>query len=145
MLQVGGVQDAMMVALPPAVDALAPPLLVTLTDAGSEELQVNGAVIVMPRVSRTVGVMVFEVVVEDVTVSAIDCTGQVMKYIGTLWALPMVAKIEVRPGTAAVAWTCPGSKPAAVVLSVATFVNWVCQLKIPTVEVMSAPWLYAVA
>src|ERR1700674_849625 len=113
----------MMVALPPAVDALAPPLLVTLTDAGSEELQVKGAVIIVPRVSRTVGMMVFEVLVADVTVSVIDCTGQVVKYTGTLFALPMVAKMEVRPGTAAVAWICPGSKPTAVVLSVATFEN----------------------
>jgi hypothetical protein len=113
----------MIVALPPFADAVAPPLLLTLTEPGSEELQVNGAVMVAPRVSSTVGVMVFEVLVEDVTVSTIDCTGQVVKYAGTLLVLPIVAKMEVRPGTLAVAWTCPGSKPLAVVLSVATFVN----------------------
>jgi hypothetical protein len=136
----------MMVAPPPVEDPVAPPLLVTLTDAGSEELQVNGTpVIVVPRVSRTVGVMVFEVLVEVVTASVIDCTAQVVKFSGTLFAVPMVAKMGVRPGIFAVTWTCPGSKPVAVVLSVATVGTRVCQLKIPTVEVMSMPRLYAVA
>ena len=145
-MQVGGVQDAIMVAPPPVVDAVAPPLLLTLTEAASEELQVSGTpVIVVPRVSRTVGAIVFEVLLEDVTASAIDCTAQVVKLTGTLLALPMEAKIGVRPGAFAVAWTCPGSKPVTVVLSVATFANRVCQVKIPTVEVMSVPRLYAVA
>ena len=79
-LQVGGVQDAMMLAPPPAEDPLAPPLLLTLIDPGSEELQVKGIpVMVVPRVSTIVGVMVFEVLVEDVTASVIDCTGQAVK------------------------------------------------------------------
>jgi hypothetical protein len=101
MLQVGGVQAAIMVALPPPEDAVAPPLL-TLTDPASEELQVNGAVIVAPRVSRTVGVMVLVVLVAEVTASEIDCTGQVVKYTGKLIVFPIVAKMGVRPGTLAV-------------------------------------------
>ena len=101
-LQVGGVQEAMIVALPPPEDAVAPPLLFTLTNAGWEELQVKGAVTVVPRVSRTVGVMVSELLVAEVTASEIDCTAQVVKYTGKLFALPMLAKMEVRPGTLAV-------------------------------------------
>ena len=77
--------------------------------------------------------MVFELLVEVVTVSVIDCTGQVVKFSGTLVTLPMVAKRGVRPGTLAVTWTCPWSKPMAVVLSVATLGIRVCQLKTPTV------------
>ena len=69
-LQVGGVQEAMMVAPPPAVDPVAPPLLLTVTDPVSEELQVSGTpVICVPRESNTVGVMVFEVLVDVVTAS----------------------------------------------------------------------------
>jgi hypothetical protein len=135
-----------MVAPPPADVPVAAPELLTLTAAGSEELQVSGIpVIVVPRVSRTVGVIVLEVLPETVTASVIDCTGQVVKFIGTPLTLPMEAKSGVMPGTVAVACTCPWSKPVAVVFSVATPVIRVCQVKIPTVEVMSAPWLYAVA
>lgn len=66
----GGVQEAMMLAPPPLVDPVAPPLLLTLTDPGSEELQVNGTpTICVPRESNTVGVMVFEVLVDVVTAS----------------------------------------------------------------------------
>ena len=70
MLQVGGVQDAMMVAPPPADDPVAAPVLLTFIDAGSEELQVSGTpVMVVPTESMTVGVIVFDVLLEDVTVS----------------------------------------------------------------------------
>lgn len=145
-MQVGGVQDATMVAPPPVAEPDAPPALLTLTDPASEELQVNGTpVIVVRRVSRIVGVMVFEVLVEAVTASVIDWTAQVVKFSGTLLTLPMVANRGVRPGTFAVACTCPWNKPVAVVLSVATFVSRVCQVKTPTVEVMFTPRLYAVA
>ena len=79
-LHVGGVQDAMIEAPPPLADPLAPPALVTLTEPGSEELQVNGTpVMVVPRVSIIVGVIVLEVLVEVETASVIDCTGQVVK------------------------------------------------------------------
>ena len=103
-LQVGGVQDAMMVDVPEVVAAVTPPVLPTVADAGWDELQVSGTpLIVWPTLSRTVGVTVLEVPVEEVTVSAIDCTGQAVKDVGTLLAVPMVAKIVVRPGTLAVA------------------------------------------
>ena len=79
-LQVGGVQEAMMLAPPPLEDPVAAPALLTLTEPGSEELQVNGTpAICTPRLSKTVGVMVFEVLLEDVTASVIDCTGQAVK------------------------------------------------------------------
>ena len=129
----------------PAVDPAAPPRVETLTEADWDELQVSGIpVMVAPNVSMTVGVMVFEVLVAVVTVSVIDCTGHVVKFRGTLVALPMVAKRGVRPGTLAVSWTCPWSK-TAVVLSVATAGIRVCQLKTPTVLVMSTPRLNAFA
>ena len=122
-LQVGGVQEAMMEALPPLADPDAPPLLLTLTDPGFEELQVNGTpVISVPRVSKTVGVMVFEVLLAVVTASVIDWTGQVVKAIGRLLTVPIVANREVRPGTLAVTSTCPGSRAGAVEFSVATLV-----------------------
>ena len=89
-LQVGGVQEAMMEAPPPLAAPDAPPLLLTLTDPGLEELQVNGTpAISVPRVSKTVGVMVLEVLVEVVTASVIDWTGQVVKAIGRLLTVPM--------------------------------------------------------
>ena len=145
-MQLGGVQDAMMVDAPPAAAAVAAPLLFTVADAGWDELQVRGTfVIVWPAVSMTVGVIVLEVPVELVTAREIDCTAHAVKYVGTLLLLPTVAKMEVRPGTVAVAWTCPGSRPGAVVLRVATVVGTNSQLKTPTVEVMSVLLLYAVA
>ena len=89
--------------MPPVVAAVTPPLLLTVADAGSDELQVSGTPsIVWPTVSTTVGVTVLEVPVEEVTVSVIDCTAQVAKYVGTLLAVPMVAKMDVTPGTLAV-------------------------------------------
>jgi hypothetical protein len=104
MLQEGGVQDAMIVEVPPAAAPVTPPLLLTVAEAVSDELQVNGtSLIVWPAVSTTVGVIVLDVPVEEVTVSAMDCTAQVVKGVGTLLALPMVAKTDVRPGTLAVA------------------------------------------
>ena len=145
-MQVGGVHEAMMVAPPPLEDAVAPPALLTLTDPAWEELQVKGTpVISVPRVSKIVGVMVFEVAVEVVTESVIDCTGQVVKYIGRLLAVPMVANRGVRPGTFAVTSTCPGSRLGTVESSVATLGTRLCQVKTPTVGVMSMPLLYAVA
>ena len=68
-----------------------------------------------------------------------------VKYIGTLLTLPIVANREVRPGTVAVTCTCPGSRVGTVEFSVATLVARVCQVKTPTVEVMSTPLLNAVA
>ena len=80
-------------------------LPVTLIAAGFEELHVKGtSLIVVPRLSITVAVMVFEVAVLAVTASVIDWTGQVMKANGTLFTLLTLAKIEVTPGTLAV--TC---------------------------------------
>jgi hypothetical protein len=94
----------MMVEVPPVAAAVTPPLLLTVAEVGSEELQVSGtSLIVLPTLSTTVGVTVFEVLVEFVTVSSIECTAHVGKYVGTLLAVPMVAKMEVRPGTLAIA------------------------------------------
>ena len=66
-LQVGGVQEATILAPPPADVPVATPVLLTLTDPGSDELQVSGTpAIVVPTESMTVGVIVLEVLVEDV-------------------------------------------------------------------------------
>ena len=143
-------QDEIMEAPPglPA-DPLAVPILplvvllllpVALIAAGFEELHVRGTpVMVVPRLSITVAVMVFEVAVLAVTASVIDWTGQVMKVNGTLFTLLTLAKIEVTPGTLAVTCAWPGSSPVAVVLSFTTFAASACQVNGPTVEVMSNP------
>ena len=116
-------QEAIIVEAPPVDDPVAVPVVDTLTAPGLEELQVKGnPVIVLPRESTMVGVIVVEVLVAAVTVSVIDCTGQVVKLIGTLLTLPMVAKIEVRPGAFAVTSSCPGARIGSDALSVATFV-----------------------
>jgi hypothetical protein len=90
MLQVGGVQEAITVP-PPACAVVTPPLVLTVTVAGLDELHVNGKpVMVFPWVSVTVAVIAFEVpcvtftvlVALPVTSSAIDCTGQVLKSSG---------------------------------------------------------------
>ena len=79
MLHVGGVHEAMTVAPPPELEALATPLVLTLTDADWDELQVSGmpltfvvVLMTLPTVSVTVGTIVLEVLVEPVTCSAID-------------------------------------------------------------------------
>jgi hypothetical protein len=135
-----------MVAAPPLEAPVATPAALTLTEPELEELQVNGIpVICNPRVSKMVGTIVLEVLEDVVTAREIDCTGQVVKYIGTLFTLPIVAKRGVMPGVLAVASTCPGSKRLSAVVSVATFATRVCQMKTPTVEVISTPLLNAVA
>jgi hypothetical protein len=147
MLHVGGVHEATIVAAPPE-DPVAAPELVTVTEPGCEELQVRGApVIVVPRLSVTVGVIVIELLPLFVTARAIDWTGQVVKVAGTLLAAPMLAKIGVVPGVMAVTRACPSSSPGAVtvVVSVATPRFTGCHVNTPTVEVISAPRLYALA
>jgi hypothetical protein len=84
------------------------------------------------------------------TVSVIDWTGQVMKLTGTLFTLLMLAKMEVIPGVTAVACIWPGNNPLTGLLRVtalgmATVVFRVCQVKVPTVAVMSVPRLKAEA
>jgi hypothetical protein len=134
-----------MVAPPPVEDPVATPAL-TLTEPELDELHVSGIpVICNPSVSKMVGVIVLEVLDAVVTASVIDCTGQVVKYIGTLLMLPIAAKRGVRPGVLAVTSTWPGSKRLSAVVSVATLATRVCQVKTPTVEVISTPSLYAVA
>jgi hypothetical protein len=79
-LQVGGVQEAMIVDAPDVVDAVIRPVLLTVADAVSDELQVSGVpLMVVPTVSMMVGTTVLEVLVAAVTVSVIVCTGQVVK------------------------------------------------------------------
>ena len=135
-------QDAIIVAVPPVAVPLAPPALLTVTDAASEELQVSGIpVMVVPRLSITVGVMVFELLVEVVTSRVIDCTGQVVKLSGMLVTLPMVANRGERPGILAVTCICPWSKALSEVFSVATLGFRSCHSNTPTVEVTSTPRL----
>jgi hypothetical protein len=84
------------------------------------------------------------------TVSVIDCTGQVMKLTGTLFTPLMLAKMEVIPGVPAVACIWPGNNPVTgllrvTALGVATALFRACQVKVPTVAVMSVPRLKAAA
>lgn len=150
----------MMAAPPPAADAVARPLLLTLTEAGWEELQVNGTEVLepeymmtLPSVSVTVGTMLSEVFVAFVTASEIAWTGQDVKFTGILVALPIAANTGLTPGVTAVASTWFSEtlftmllRPAAVLLSVSTEGLTACQLNCPTVEVISVvPPLYALA
>src|SRR5450755_1095340 len=168
MLQLGGVQVAMIEAPPPAVCAVAVmPTLVpvaqfvppTPIESGLDEHQVKKLPLMgTPRVSVTVAVMVWEPALGTVTVllpalstvRVIDCTAQVVKVNGVLVVPSTLAKMVVVPGTLAVACVCPGSIPlmgatAVAVLSVTTLALTACQVTAPTVEVMSAPWLKTVA
>ena len=84
------------------------------------------------------------------TVSAIDCTGQVMKSRGWLVTLLLLANSEVIPGVCAVTLNLSGHKSGhrrAVVAtaSVATSELTDCQVNGPTLAVMSRPRLKAVA
>src|SRR5208282_3018053 len=119
-LQVGGVQEPITVPAPPPAVALADPF-VAVTEAGSDELQVKRTpVIVLPKVSTTVGVMNSELALALVTYSEIDSTAQVVKFTGMLVVFPTGAKMGVTPGTVAVTWTWPSCKTVGVVLKEAT-------------------------
>ena len=161
-MQFGGVQAAMIAAPPPEEEAVAaedvalPRLqfaLLVLTEPGSEEHQVRKLpLMTFPRVSRTVAVMLVllpratETVFPPRFVGArvMDWTRQVLKGIGALDTPSTVTKIGLVPGTFAVAVAWPGSNPftglvgvAAVMLT--TLLLTACQVKGPTVEVMSKP------
>jgi hypothetical protein len=147
MLQVGGVHEAMTVAPPGLAPETAP--LATVTDAGREDVQVNGTpVMVVPLVSTTTAVKVFDpdpLKASELTgvlplSRVICCTGQVVKVTGTLVVPPTDTNTGLVPGVFAVTWTCPGKSPAAVVLSPPTFAVNICQVGLlPTVEEISAP------
>src|SRR5215470_20058607 len=107
MLQVGGVQDAITLA-PPTPGVLTAPLLLTVADAGLDDDHVRGApVIGMPATSVTVAPIVLLAPLTSTTwliaallstVSSIDCTAQVLKRSGALFAPPTLATIGVTPG-----------------------------------------------
>ena len=97
-MQVGGVQDATIVAAVPGVDPVATPEVVTEIDAGAEELQVSGtvtcdagAIMMFPAMSVTVGAKVCEVDVASINCIWMDSTRQVVKSTGGLFAVPMAA------------------------------------------------------
>jgi hypothetical protein len=153
-LQVGGTQDA--VTTPPAgCTAVSEPTLVTETEAGVEAIQVSGGLVsVTPCVSTTVAVIatdapfcrVTELLLCPVMESVMDCTAHVLNDTGVLEAPPAVAKIWTSPGALAVACTCVGDSPLAEEFRVTTPAAPM-ELHVigPTVEVMSAPLLRAVA
>jgi hypothetical protein len=146
-----------MVDAEPGSEAVATPLVETATEAGAEELQVNGTatcdpgdITMFPAVSVTVGVIVSDVLVASVICSAIDSTAQVVKFTGTLFAVPIAAYTGVMPGTWAVACTWFKDSPLTMLcspktplLKSATPRFTCCQLNWPTVEVISVPWLKA--
>ena len=113
MLHVGGVHEAVTLTPPAcALDMVTVPALLTLPIAKFEELQVRGTpVMVLPRMSVTVGVMVLLdpavtlklVVLPPAIVSEIELTGHDMKSIGMPFTLPALAKICASPGSFAVA------------------------------------------
>ena len=104
-------QEAITLA-PPALVVVTLPALLTPTVEDCDELQVKGTpVIVFPRISTTVAVIVFpvpeitlmELVLLPVTASAIDWTAQVVKSRGSLVALLTLAYTGVTPGVPATA------------------------------------------
>jgi hypothetical protein len=108
-LQVGGLQDALTVAPPGLAPETAP--LVTVTDAGRDDVQVKGTpVMVVPLVSTTTAVKVFEP--EPLKASeltgvlpasrVICCMAQVVKVTGTLVVPPTETNRGLVPGVFAV-------------------------------------------
>jgi len=162
MLQFGGVHVAIIAASPPDEEAVAgkevllPRVqfeLLVLTEAGSEEHHVRKLpLITFPSVSTTVA-MIFVALPRatetalpppSVGASVMDWTRQVLKLKGLLDTPSTMTKSGLVPGTPAVAVAWPGSNPltgldgvAAVILT--TLLLTACQLKGPTVEVMSKP------
>jgi hypothetical protein len=134
-------------------------LLPTFTEAGLEEHQVSGMpVMALPCESITLGVICVDVpfctttgpVVEPFAVSVMLATGHEVNSSGMLLTFAALAKIEVRPGVAAVTLACPARRPlielvTVAVVIVATFAFSDCQVNVPTVSVMSTPRLKAVA
>src|ERR1700690_2311054 len=174
MLQFGGVQAAIIDAPPPDEEAVAEkevalPRLqfaaLVLTEPGSEEHQVRKLpLMTFPRVSVTVAVIAVLLPRARMTVfpprfvgaRVMDWTRQVLKLKGALDTPSMVTKMGLVPGTLAVAVAWPGSNPLTGLVGVAdvmftTLLLTICQMKGPTVEVMSRPGagppcrLYAVA
>ena len=149
MLQVGGVHEAMTVAPPGLAPETAP--LVTVTNAGHDEVHVNGTpVIVAPLVSTTTAVKVLEpdpLNASELTgvfpaSRVICCTGQVVKVTGTLVVPATETNRGAVPGVFAVTCTCPGKSPAAVALSPPTLAFDNCHVGlVPTLEEISAPEL----
>ena len=162
MLQFGGVQAAIIAAPPPEEEAVAgkdevlPKVqfaVLVLTEPGSEEHQLRKLPpMTFPRVSVTVAVMAVLLPRARVTVfpprfvgaRVMDWTRQVLKLKGALDTPSTVTKIGLVPGTLAVALAWPGNSPftglegvAAVMFT--TLLLTICQLKGPTVEVMSKP------
>jgi hypothetical protein len=127
--------------------------LLVLTDPGFDEHQLKKLpLITFPRVSVTVVVIL--VVLLRLTETGfppkftaamvMDWTRQVLKLNGVLDTPLIVTKMGLVPGTLAVALAWPGSNPFAGLLGVAavmvtTLLLTTCQLKGPTVEVMSKP------
>ena len=118
MLQVGAIQEAVMLA-PPAPGLLTAPVLLTAATAGLDELQVNAGVITLPAMSYTVAAMVAFVPLDPVmelppvpfTASEIVCTGHVRKDTGALIVSAIEAVICVKPGAWAFTCTCPLAIP----------------------------------
>ena len=141
----GGVQDAMMVALPAFTELVEP--LDAVNAAALDELQVRGtSVISTLAVSVTVAVMALDPLVSvkvfpppPLNSSAIDCTGQTVKLRVWLVTPLLVAKIRVTPGFAVVTRAWLGPRPLALELTVTTLAVVVCQLNGPSVPVMSRP------
>ena len=161
-LQLGGVQVAMMAAPPPEEEAVAGKLLLVpkaqlvllvLTEPGDEEHQLRKLpLITLPRVSVTVA-LIFEV--EPLAIetelppkfagaSVIDWTRQVLKLNGVLDTPSTVTKIGLVPGTFALAVASPGNNPltgfaTVAAVKVTTLLLTACQLNGPTVDVISNP------
>ena len=96
MLQVGAMQEAVTV-VPPAFLLLTAPAVLTVATSGFVELQVRGALMRFPEISATVAVIEAELPLAPLmanpagTARKIDCTGQVLKVIGTLFVFAMEA------------------------------------------------------
>ena len=101
MLQLGGVHEAVTLTPPAcALDMVTVPELLTAPIAKLEELQVRGTpVMVLPRMSVTVAVMVFPVpavvlklvALPPATASVIEFTGHEVKSMGIPFTFPALA------------------------------------------------------
>src|SRR5215470_977448 len=121
MLQVGGIQEAVIVA-PPAPVELTTPVVLTVTEAGFDETQVSGTVVGGFAVGSAIGLLTGFVSVTVASIVAvaplfpvmlvppmpctarvIDWTGQVMNVVGRLFVFAMEANTCASPGAFGVA------------------------------------------
>src|SRR6185437_1835728 len=142
-----------MIVAPPGSEAAMEAVLLfppTPTLDAFDELQVSATpVMLFPAVSMVVAMAEIEVpegtlrsvLLLPFAVSEMDSTGHTVTGVAMLFADPALAEIVVSPRLFAVACASFFARPAVVVERPSTALFPALQVKGPSVEVMSVPWL----